>query len=157
MGLSSDDRLRELKLSRPEDAWWGFMVYRTAYSDHSAWQVFKAKLGQYRSKQLATEDINARGRLSPEDIKLVQNSLRLVYLEDPSLENAYDTSIRNKFMRHCQAQGWSARTRNRNQVCLKIDEDSLQSVVSKPAPEDSDWDNRYTVSEPDPRTLTASL
>ena len=150
MGLGSDDRLRELKSSKSEDGWWGFVVYRTTYSDDKAWQAFKAKFEQYRAKQVAAEEINALGRLSPDDIKLVQNSLRLVYVEDPSLQKADDNAIRKKFMRHCQAKGWSAGTRGRNQVCLKVDEGSMQSVVTKPAPGDADWENRYTVSEPDP-------
>jgi hypothetical protein len=53
-----------------------------------------------------------------------------------------------RFVEHCHDNTWPPGSRGRNQVCLMIDKQSMQSVLDGPVPGDPDWNMRYIVDVP---------
>ena len=61
------------------------MLYHTNYGEEQAWQEFKHQLKKYR--QAVPQGLDA-WQISPEDVRILQYSMRLEYVGDPELNRA---------------------------------------------------------------------
>lgn len=118
---------------------WGYVIYRTTFTDTSDqdWAAAIEMLDRYCSSSVGRPRDLKKFELQPNIVELVREGYRNVIVQDPSLEGASADVIRKRHIQWDKERGFTLGAGTpRFDYCLALDARSIRSILASSEPDE---------------------